>query len=561
MNVGDPVWTEKVEERDLAQDPLATNRVMNRLLRDLLPGITTISPRARYLSHHLWALRDIAQHVKPESRSEFLEEMYCRERVLLLASALHDKADNEETRTHRNIVGIERGREIINDETDLFTLDFRFLSTSGGSFGQAYNGPLKTLGLLTEHEESDFEVLTDQGSQVAQSYATLANSTGLVETVRQDSVTNSEIARLAPVHCLCQVCEPTAPDRSLLREVYLGELHPDGYETSAQARRKSLLLLLNFIQQLENDDNVGPGSFLDSCYFRASKTKEGVTPIEIPDHLLSETSQWKVLRAHDYLAFVSEVLLEAWLAYLESDESESTREGFKQKLHSQEVLGKLRSITGIETFDLTTPLSVLASNLWPDCSAQTIIEQTEIVPAEIADPMSEYTIDAALNSARSQEDRPTVYASWPCLILAVALRFSTLTGKDENAWAWMTSQTQQDLSPARLQESLKSFLSEGITFREFVEWFVDEYVILQAEKTRREKANDSIAFRGWFESQGNHYKKTRDYRASHWSTRFNSACSILRDLALLDPTPDTMQVTSDGLAALDPNAFGGADVS
>ena len=68
MQSGDPVWTEKVEESEIVQDPLAIKRVTNRLLGDLLPGITTITPRARYIAHHAWAIWDIEQREDPETR-------------------------------------------------------------------------------------------------------------------------------------------------------------------------------------------------------------------------------------------------------------------------------------------------------------------------------------------------------------------------------------------------------------------------------------------------------------------------------------------------------------
>ena len=68
MKPGDPRWIARIDEGEGAQDPLGMDRVTNRLLGDLMPGITTISPRPRYIAHHLWALRDTAESKNPNSR-------------------------------------------------------------------------------------------------------------------------------------------------------------------------------------------------------------------------------------------------------------------------------------------------------------------------------------------------------------------------------------------------------------------------------------------------------------------------------------------------------------
>lgn len=561
MRPGDPLWTEKVEERDLAQDPLAMNRVMNRLLEELLPGITTISPRARYISHHLWAARDVIRQENPASRAEFLAGMYQRERILLLVSVLHDEADTNDERNHQEIVGIREGRKIIDWDDDPLPLDFRFFANRGGSFGQAYIGPLKTMGLLEIDEESGFEVPTDKGEELADAYDTLAQSSGLARFAQQESIAQAKLRKLPFDQCLCQVCESESPDRTPLRDHYLGRTPPAGFRTSARSRGQTLLLLLHLTHRLEDDEILGPGTFLDSCYFETIKIDESYKEIDIPNRLSSQAARWKVVRAHDYLTFAAEVVFEAWLAYLETNELDATLAGFKRESLSREVLDHLESYCDVENLEPTTPLSILLEGVWPDGTTEAMLQGEEVATVPMVNPLSEHSLDAALESARDQEDWTQVHAQWPRLTLAMALRFSYPTNEDHDAWAWMTSHTQADLSPARFREELIDLLRKAKTIEDFFEWFINDYVVLQAEEVRRQRATGSTEFRGWFENRGGHWEKTRDYSAGHWSARFYSARSILRDLGLLHPNPSKTQLSSDGEAVLQEDLLGATNAS
>lgn len=555
MRPGDPVWTEKVEEQDLAQDPLAMNRVINRLLEDLLPGITTISPRARYISHHLWAAKDVLQRENPESQPQFHEGMYQRERILLLVSVQHDESDTTDQRNHQEIVGSRKGRKIITRDDDPLQLDFRFFANRAGSFGQAYTGPLKTMGLLEVDEVSGFEVPTDQGEDIARAYGELADASGLASIAQQDSIAQSELSQLPVEQCLCQVCEPNAPDRGPLRDLYLGRTSPTGYRTSARSRGRSLLLFLHLARRTPDGTNLTPGQLLDGCYFGSIETEDGFIPADIPSHLSAQASRWKVLRAHDYLTFATEVVFEAWLAYLEANPHDATIPGFKQEAVSDTVLEGLEARCNVENLEPTTSLSEFLTGIWPDSSATAFLQGDEVVHVPITDSMSEYSLDAALDTARSEQRWTDVHATWPCLTLAMALRFSMPSGEDYDAWEWMTSHTESDLSPARFRKELKHLLSNDGTLEEFFAWFIEGYVINQAEEVRRERARDSTTFRGWFEPKGGHWEKTRDYSAGHWSARFYSARSVLRDLALLDPSPGSGRITSDAEAVLEKDIF------
>ena len=78
-------WTEKVN-CTTSRDPLGlANRVSQRLVNQLLYGITAIGNRARYYSYSLWAIHDVMAREKPISHKELAEGIYWRDSQPLLA--------------------------------------------------------------------------------------------------------------------------------------------------------------------------------------------------------------------------------------------------------------------------------------------------------------------------------------------------------------------------------------------------------------------------------------------------------------------------------------------
>lgn len=549
MSIGDPLWTERVEKKGGAQDPLAMTRVTDRLLTDLLPGITTITPRVRYVSHHAWAIWDAEKRGSPENATELHEELYRRERVLMLASGQH--AREESNRNHRDIVGITTGNEILNSETDPIRLDFRFVGNPGGSYDEAYTGPISTMGVTTRTEDSQYRTLTERGERLAEAYDELIEKTAVRDVIESGTISRSQLQNLADRICLCGVCTDTAPDRELLRDVYLSLESNDNVDVNDMLRAQSLQLLLAVADQVEAED-FSSTAFANACYYGAVKTESGYQPISIPDHLSSHAARWKALRAHDYFGYAAEVVLESWLAFLETQpQTESTIEQFQARAMNSNVCDYLA-----EWLDMPispeTPLETVIDGIWPETNTTAITKSATGTAPPMEHPRSEHSFDSLLQDGKKNRDWDRVHAACPGLLFTIVLRFEQATGETANGWEWLQSHTGEDLTPVRFAQELTTHLHEGASLDQFMGWFIENYVIMQAENVRQKKESGTTTnFRGWFRRQDTGWEKVRDYSAGHWSARFGSAVSILRDLALLEPDPDTVTLTAAGRDALE----------
>lgn len=98
-----PVWNKRIEESDRALDPLGMNRVTDKLLSDLLPGITTVTPRARYYSFYVWAVQKAGETAR--NLTQFENKFCDLERLFMLCCTGHERA-RARSFTAMNLLGV-----------------------------------------------------------------------------------------------------------------------------------------------------------------------------------------------------------------------------------------------------------------------------------------------------------------------------------------------------------------------------------------------------------------------------------------------------------------------
>lgn len=249
-------WTKYTPTTDV-QDPLGTSlRGSTRLANRLLYCITSITPRARYFSFIPWCVNEYQQREKP-SGNGLRTAVSMREQALTLGCvASHDgkACDGGGLVGSRKAIAWYGAHR--SGDADITKLDL----VKGPAFNIYYNS-LVNLGVFvaddempdldeeTERTIDDIE-LSELGLELATRYNSCVGRLKAVEQIasirRRCSI--ESLKAWGQRGGLCEVAHPTAPDRSLLRDIFFCRIPMT--RPSHVVRRRSLLLILELCRQL-----------------------------------------------------------------------------------------------------------------------------------------------------------------------------------------------------------------------------------------------------------------------------------------------------------------------
>jgi len=562
----DPVWNKPVEESDRALDPLGMNRVTDRLLNDLLMGITTLTPRARYYSFYTWAVYNIGRHGVAKTFSQFRSEFYDLERIFMLACVAHQQDPGSDNRNHNAINGSYKGRQVWNESTNNISMDFSYFGHRLGGYGQYYQGSIAKLGLITLTDDAAFEKPTELGVKVAKAFDGVINRTNLAHKIfGKNNVKKETLLMLGKKVCLCRLRDADADDLNILKNLFFGTLQ--GMDKSPLTiRRKETLALILLCSDFatSREFTLSDQDFLDACYFGQMYGAGGTHQIDIPETLVETANMWKAFRAHDYLAYPCEAILSCFLEFLmEKPHVGGTLDDFLGRVTSKELVEGLRKLTKASIpnkpateIQMGEVIDAIITSLGLCPFNKIDVEANEFdEKVKISSSFSEFRAMQMLEEAvREDEFKPReVYPSACALLISIYIRFFLQHARASKPWRWMLNRTGGDLSPARFVNDFQvKMRTHKFSLADFMEWITKEYVVDQATRVYLEKSRSIYSKpRSWFHKEGVFFKQDREYGPRHRNTRFYSALTILEDLGLVNISNSAIELTRNGKQLLD----------
>jgi hypothetical protein len=316
-------WSEFVPTSDV-QDPLGLSlRGSARLASRLLYCITSITPRARYFSFIPWCVYDYQQREKGRPHALGLRDAIAlREQALTLGCVAHHGG---EPCAGGSLIGsrdakkwFQRGEQEAN-----FGRVKKFSKNPALS---AYLNSLVNLGFFvteTELPDADEEVgedfifddieLSELGLRLARRYDSVVG--GLAATkplaAKDRTCTLTGLAEFGRLGGLCELADPAAADRQLLRELFFALVGQKG--ESHHVRRMSLLLLLELCRQFSADEWVlGEGEFSGAVYYGEVANDECRLKVTLPPPLVDIAARWRMFYFHHYMGVALEGVF-SWL--------------------------------------------------------------------------------------------------------------------------------------------------------------------------------------------------------------------------------------------------------
>jgi hypothetical protein len=558
-------WSEHVPASDV-QDPLGLGlRGSTRLASRLLYCITSITPRARYFSFIPWCVQDWQKHEKGQGFALGLREaIVLRERALTLGCVAHHEG---KPCAGGALVGSDNVAKWFakgQPESDLRKLPFAKNPALGAYFNSLVNlgffiteDDLAAPDELEEPATLTFDdlQLSELGRQLAEKYGSLI---GRLESVRNLSsprrhCTVRGLRELGKRGGLCELTEPTAADRQLLRDIFFARVKSKG--ESHAVRSRSLLLILDLCRQLSPEIGIlNEGVFACAVYFGEIMSDEGERiQIEWPKPLLDIATRWRMFYFHHYMS----VALEGMFAWLVTQISEKGLAGASVKelsetLNSKGIersLAELLSLVVPPKFGESTPSDLLQTVI--GAFAELDIPASRRLDQELRSTslLSEDRLEEAIRS-RTHLRSPTGLAVPMVLLVLTLARYAQWEGTNYGNWLATASRDPYlDLVPPALTAGLSRRFGRWWTcnWRELAAFVLSRYVVQQHQSMSYEKTakGDRCLLQvddGKITTRPNEAFE----KIGMGNPRFRSAVRILTDLDLLAEAVGTTTVTKDG---------------
>lgn len=555
-------WTENVPSADV-QDPLGTSlRGSTRLANRLLFCITSITPRARYFSFIPWCVQDYKKREAGTPYAPGLREgIRYREHALTLGCVAHH--DGNEC-SGGALVGSEKAKEWYAKHQNE-TIDFRRTRFVKNPALDAYFNSLVNLGLFITEEDlpelgddeeppemtfDDVE-LTELGLTLASRYDSAVGGLKSVKeaAARERKCSVKLLKSLGERGGLCELALPTAPERELLRDIFLCRIELQG--DSHSVRRQTLLLLLDLCQRLSDSEwAFNAGTFAESIYYGMLFEEGEPFEVSVPDCLQDIATRWRMFYFHYYMSVALEGLF-SWLVMrlYDSGIAGEPIDSLVKSVNEELVRKEIGEVFGIElssSFGEITPAEFFESLGIPkgplDADIGQVFDQNVRSDSSAAESFLEVVI------RKRQFTYSSTGAAMSIGLLVMTLgRFQQWEETKYGNWfASIASDPYLDLIPPVVLHGLSRRFDDwwNTPFAELTSFVLTRFIIQQHQAMSYVKS--ASGHRCVLQVDGPVVCATGTYdRIGIGNARFHSAVQVLVDLGLLVQGDDKQYVITD----------------
>jgi hypothetical protein len=536
----------------------------------LLFCITSITPRARYFSFIPWCVQDWQKREKGQGFAFGLREAIAlREKALTLGCIAHHEG---KPCAGGALVGSDNvAKWFAKSQTDI---DLRKLPFAKNPALGAYFNSLVNLGFFiteddlpaSDEDEEEATLTFDDlelsalGKQLAEGYDSLV---GRLESVRnlataQRRCTVRSLSELGKRGGLCELAEPTATDRQVLRDIFFARVKLKG--DSHPIRNRSLSLILDLCRQLNAENWILSEAVFGSAVYFGEVVSDNEEQIEIewPEPLIDIATRWRMYYFHHYMS----VALEGMFSWLVTQVSEKGLGGVSVRELSEALDSKAIQKPLTELLSVAIPAKFGEST--PSDLFQAVVGEFDVLDSQLSrlldekvrptNALSEDWLEIAIRS-RTHLRSPTGLAVPMVLLVLTLARYIQWEGTNYGNWlATASSDPFLDLVPPALTTGLSRRFGRWWTckWKDLAEFVLGRYVVQQHQSMSYEKTakGDRCLLQvddGKVTTRPNEVFE----KIGMGNPRFRSAVRILTDLGLLAEADGLTTVTKDGKKLLD----------
>lgn len=545
-----PSWTKLSTIEETGRDPLGLERVHERLSEWLMPGITLVTPRARYYSFYLWAVQQTNQLDHPRDRNAFIEGMRRREAAYVLANF----ADAEQTKTAtESLTGTEQGLIKWQQGQRASRLSTKFSplpSSRLGGYSQYYGGSLYKLGLsYTPAEANGIDQLTAAGTVIANAFDQSIKSTAYrCEHQHDDTLDLSVLTEYGKAAGLDRLKDKKQECLALIDLFFARNQHA---VPSADWRKQSLLLCLDVARAAEETGypltrlNFEDTILAKAVYYRNLSSSNHLCDYIPPPAIRMSFERYRLFQANRYFMYALECLLWAMIDVLQDEPSGMKVEEYVESLPWPEVeryfleyshsrLSPGPGISGWLTAIFKRPLMRLdsASSSHFDEANRGGAKALELVASD------------ALQEAGANESVGLALL----IFFSLFCRCHYYHAVNQTAWSEVALHGRGDLWVGDMIHTIEDQLDKDASIKDFLKIVLAQWVVRRHEIVLRQKQKSGA---GWlYQDQDRRVHFKQAYIPYMRISRLVNATPILQDVGLLEVREDCLKLTHEGKSVL-----------
>ena len=536
----DPQWIEKIYKTDTGEDFLGLRAVQANITGYLLPGIITITPRARYYSFYSWLLVEYGWH-HPEGWgvSRFIKR---RGQIFALANLVYQYS-LQGSRRVLGLTGFDRLTEHLDRHKNAshipLTVD-NYVNASYGGY-DAYAGVMRALGIAVEAEGTSGINIPPKGQALAEKFAQSIEDTKYFKDRSQydtaDSIPREVLLDYGGKCHLNNLAD--MPDQEPTIEALFcfdaGKMLPDpeGSAPTTANMRGTLGLMLDILAQAEKP--IRDIEFREAVIFGGCK---GYSNYQPASELRPVQGHWGMFQIRELYVYSLYALWSYFLYWLRI-EGMQTLQGFKDHLSKQ-----INIADSTKTLGLVLPSQSLGE--WTlGQLAETILNHVNIPEGDFDTRCKEYAqqYDLAFNDSNlyfqldnSDFNTPSLYVGTAALLLfSLYMRLRGLKVLDQhNAWYWAQFGGARRRSMDLYVDHWTVMINEGRSVLDFLHWIFRDYIIAQHTITSLEKWRQRKVNTFHFKYDEGIFEWVRNDGTGLSASRFRQAYDILFDMGLFE---------------------------
>lgn len=537
----DPVWIAPIYDITTGEDFLGLRAVQGRITDYLLPGIITITPRARYYPFYSWLLVEYASHhPKGWSLGKFIHR---REQIFALANLAYTTIAEDAPDTG-GLIGLIKLRKHWKNhqERTKIPLDAEnYLKASLGGYGQ-YTGVMQALALTHLNEDNDNKLgVLPKGQELARAFVKAIKQTKYYrERSGYDTAKTIPRAVLEEYGEKCHLSYLSISyDRDPALEALFAfdakhQLPPPNSDMSTRGNMYGTLgLILDMMGQAKE-------GFYEYKFRRAITYGlcPDYTPYQPAQALRPILAHWQMFQLREYYVYA---LYNFWCYFLNwlKNEGRQSLRTFCDHLNDAVDLASLGN-----DLNLKLPTHSLAD--WSlDVWFNTLLDQQDLPQGDLSvrckafawqsqPPLNEDDLYWQFDNIGLDEPTRYVGTTW-LLLSALYLRLRGLQATaSDDAWYWARNGEVRRRSLSRFVEDMTSHLEAGHTILEALHWLFRDYIIAQHTITSLEKWHQRRANTFHFNYEDGFLEWVQDGQSGFSASRFGQAYTMLADLGLFE---------------------------